>query len=834
MKIICEECGSTYKIKDELIAGKTSIKTQCPKCKFIQKNELIKEKETNPFEDNSSTVDFVASIKKKNKEINSKEFDTSTPERYKPVKELPDIDLASLQKEEIKEKISRKKKESITIGIEDSNISNISNISNVEQNKGLYSAKKGSSFLGPFTLEEIKTEIKKRRITKEFLFSKDGDDWKTIESHTELLPFFKEQNKSSNALKYLIIGIILILIAFVIVTLLDKYTNNDYIIVDKGSNITKKDNGSLLDSYIQKWKKNIIVTKSNDSVIYAKAIQNFYSNTSNLYIKSVNQFKEVLIKNPLKYDAFYYMILSLSFSDIKIEKENVLKEYLNILKSIKDPKKHNELYYNALSALSLKLEYFVDSFNYAKETKNIVSNNAISNYLLARFYSNSKKIDKTIKYLKISIKSDERLVIAKEFLGEIFILSEKFKEGISYYEKMDTKFSKYVLAKLYLKIGYYDKAFLILKKLSKDKKNKFDKFNILYARLLYQYKNNNKLALKILNRLEKNILFKLSKSDKIELLNNIAIIYRLKNNLAKSIKYSQKTLDIDKSNRVARFNLILIRIKQKKYQEANILISQFDKSTKNIDKYNYIIKLELYVAQNKYKEAIKQIRQIINLERYNNMYYLYMANIYAKMNNLNMIQEVLLKLNTINPDYYIENSHKLTKIYIKNINIKFLINYLNISLKNKDVDKALILNNLGLVYYQLKKFNKAIFYFSKSINLSERNISNYIYLSYINYKLKKYNDVIRMMESISRFGKSEYLYLIQVKSLLKLKKIKEARKLIKQARYDFKYSKVIKLAQALLYLELGKENLAVKILSELKDDFKYDLSYKKLLFSTNY
>ena len=832
MKIICEECGSTYKIKDELIAGKTSIKTQCPKCKFVQKNELIKAKEANPFEDNKATVDFIESIK--NKQINSNEFDASTSEKYKPInKELPDIDLDSLQKEAIKEKLSQNKKENVAIGLEDSNVSNVSNISNVKQNKGLYSAKKGSSFLGPFTINEIKLEIKKRKITKEFLFSKDGDDWKTIESHSELLPFFKEQNNNSNVTKYLVTGVILVLIAFVIVTLLDKYTNNDYIIVDKGS-VSKKKQVNLLQSHIKKWKKNIIVTKSNDSLIYAKAIQNFYSNSSNLYIKSVNQFKEVLIKNPLKYDAFYYLVLSISFSDIKIEDNKTLKEYLKILKSIRDTKKHNELYYNALSALSLKLEHFVDSFNYANETKNIVSNNAISNYLLARFYFNSKKIDKTIKYLKISIKSDDRLSVAKELLAKTFIVSENFKEAISYYQKMDTKYSKYVLARLFLKIGYYDKAFLILNKLSKDKKNSLDKFNILYAELLYQYKNNKNLALKILKRIKKNILFKLSKKDKISVLNNIAIIYRLKQNLAKSIKYSQKVLSIEKDNRVAKFNLILIRIKQKKYKEANILISQFDKSGKNIDKYNYFIKLELYMAQNKYKDAVKQIRQIINLERYNNMYYVYLASIYAKMNNLNMVQEVLLKLNTINPNYYIDNAHKLTKIYIKNINIKSLINYLEISLKNKDADKALIFNNLGLLYYQLKKFSKASYYFNKSINLSERNISNYLYLSYINYRLKRYNEVLKIAESSAKLAKSEYLYLIQIKSLLKLKKIEEARKLVKQAQYDFKYSNVIKVAQALLYLKLGKETIAIKMLSDFKNDFKYDLTYKKLLFSNDY
>jgi len=826
MKIICEECGSTYKIKDELVKGKISIKTQCPKCKFIQKNELIKEKESNPFEDNSKTVDFIASVKNKEQETSSEINDLGDKEENKDIADLPDIDLNSLQKEEIKERINKNK----NLKEEDNKSDNLES----ESKNGLYSAKKGSSFLGPFTLEEMKSEIKKRKITKEFLFSKDGDDWKTIEYHKELLPYFKNYTKNNHIVKYLIIGVVLIGIAFLIVSLLDKFTNDDYNIIEKDTYSVKK-GATPLKNYIDKWKKTIILTKDSDSIIYTEAIQNFYSDSSNLYIKSINQFKEVLIKNPLKYDAFYYMILSLSFSDIEIESNATLKKYLKTLKSIKNPQKHNELYYNALSALSIKLEAFVDSFNYAKQTKNIVSNNAISNYLLARFYFNSRKLDKTIKFLKIAIKSEDRLIIAKKFLAEVFIDSLKFREAIAFYEKIDTVFSKFVLSRIYLKIGFYDKSFSILKKLSKDKKNRLENFNILYARLLYQYKNKRKSALRILKRIEKNNLFKLSKKDKVSVLNNIAIIYRLNRKFVKSIKYSQKILEIDKNNKVAKFNLILIRIEQKKYKEASILIQQFNKSTKNADKYNYLISLELFSAQGKYKKAIKETRQIINLERYNNLYYIILANIYSKDNNLNMVHEVLSELNTINPDYYINNGTQLTDFYIKKVNLKSLIDYLELLLKDKKTDKALLLNNLGLLYYQLKKFKKARFYFTKSMEISKTNISNYIYLAYINYHSNRYNDVIAVAtEAYEVRGKSLYLYLIHIKALLKFKKIKEANKVLKMAQYDFKYSNVVKLMRALIYIEDEKDSLAKNILSEIKNDFKYDLSYKKFLFSLNY
>jgi tetratricopeptide (TPR) repeat protein len=831
MKIICEECGSTYKIKDELIKGKVSIKTQCPKCKFIQKNELIQKKEGNPFQDSDQTVDFIASIKNKNKDLNSTEFDASNSEKYKPIKELPSIDLESLQKEEIKEKISKNKNKSNNIKEENNNIKN--DISSIKESKGLYNAKKGSSFLGPFTLEEIKGEIKKRRITKEFLFSKDGEDWKSIENHKELIVFFQNTNGSSNALKYLIIGIILIGIAYVSVSLLDKYNNNNDIMFQPSTNkVTTKNKTNLLSIFIEKWKKNIILSEDSDSIIYSKAIQNFYADSSDLYIKSSNQFKEVLVKNNLKYDAFYYLVLSVSFSNITIENKTTLKEYLKILKSINEPKKQNELYYNALSALSLKLELFVDSYNYAEETKHIVSNNAIANYLLGKFYFNSKKIDKAVEHLKTSIKSDDRLIIAKKLLSKTFLDFELYKDAISFYKKNDSSFAKLILSKIYVSIGDYKRAFIILKKLNQE--NSSSKSNILYAKLLYQYKNNKKLALKVLQNIEEKSLFTLSEEDKILVLSHISIIYRLLNDLPKSIKYSKKIFEIDPNNRFAKFNLALIRIEQKKYKEVSILLKQFNASTKSLDKFNYFVNYELFFSQKKYSDSIGEIRQIINLEKYNNIYYVFLADLYSRENNLPLLQEALLNLNSINPDYYIDNHYKLTDFYIKTFNMDYLIKYLENSLRSKNSDKALLLNNLGLLNYQLRNFKKAIFYFTKSIELSNRNISNYIYLSYSNYRLRNYAETIKIAQSSYMYGKNKYLYLIHIKALLKLKKIDEAEELLKQVKYDFEYDNITKLMKSLILIEDGKEKQAMELLLEIREDYQNDLAYNQLLFSLTY
>jgi len=831
MKIVCEECGSAYKINDDSIKGKVSIKTQCPKCKFVQKNSLIKAKESNPFEDNNKTVDFVKSFNDPKDSLSDKEnnIEEDLPkEKYKPIS-LPSIDLESLKNDEISEEVNKFKD---TQKIDSKVIKQEKHKKpkkNKEEEKELYNAKKGSSFLGPFTIDEIKVKIEKRKITKEFLFSKNGGDWASIEGFQELIPFFNKIKPKSNALKYLIIGVFLILIAIVTVTLLETYHNKDDELFANNSKNTSTKKANLLDKHIEKWKKSIILSNTNEALTYSQAIQNFYYDSSDLYIKSSNQFKEVLIKNNLKYDAFYYLVLTVSLSEINIESKETLKSYLKILKSIKNSKKHNELYYNALSALSFKLDKFVDAFNYAEETKNIVASNSIANYLLAKFYFNSKKTEKTIKHLKVSIKADNRLKIAKNLLAKTFIDFELYKQGISFYEKRDTNFSKLILSKIYILLGYYDKSYKILNKLHKNPKRLIQS-DIIYSELLYQYKNKRKLALKILRKVEKKSLFKLSNKEKISTLNHISTIYRLNNKKSKSIAYSKKILSISPNNKLAILNLALIRIKQRKFKEVKSLLSRIEKNKDLGLNYN-LVKLELFLAKKDYKNAVKEIKSIISSHKYNNIYHIYLANIMAQQKNLNLVQETLLNLTAINPSYYHNNNYKLTNTFIKKFNFKYLISFLRKYLKSDKADTALVLNNLGILEYQVRNFKKAAFYFTKSIELSDRNISNYLYLAYTNFNMKNYVRVTEIANIGYNFGKNEYLFLIHIKALLKMKKIDEARKLLKKVKYDFENTNNTKLIKSLVLIAEGKEELAKELLLDIRDSFSNDFEFKKLLFS---
>lgn len=204
------------------------------------------------------------------------------------------------------------------------------------------------------------------------------------------------------------------------------------------------------------------------------------------------------------------------------------------------------------------------------------------------------------------------------------------------------------------------------------------------------------------------------------------------------------------------------------------------------------------------------------------------------MNNLNMIQDILLKLSMIDPDYYLNNYFKLKELYVKNIEVKELITYLESKLKDKDTDKALILNNIGILHYQMGNFKNCAFYMHKSISIQPRNPSSYLYLAYVYYHQKKYSQLVNIAQSGISFGNLEYLYLIYVKGLLKQKRFKEADEILKKAVYYFKYSKVVKLMQALINLEKDKDAVFKKIISEIKNDFKNDLSFRKLMYSQTY
>lgn len=842
MNIKCDSCSVTYKIKDTQIKIGKSIKTQCPKCKHIQTTKITEEQHevTKDFSDDSNLFDLTAEKKAiKESEVKKPPIDSNL---FKNEFTLPSIDLEKLKQDRDQiEEFEKSKVEKINIKKFNPNSEEAEKKEAVI--KIFYKAKKGNDFIGPYTFNEIINYIKKEQITKEYLFSKAGSDWKTIDAFPELLPYFPSRIKKNSRIGYYFKQFIKLVVFICIlggVAFLTFYLlKNKDRLIEKAIETTqsKNENKNLLNEYIEKWKKDIILSKDNESEIYLKAIELRLSNTEENYIKSVNMFKEVLIKNPEKTEAFHQFIITLTLSTTEIEKKEDLINFMEILK-LHEKKYEKEnikevLLYNAISGLAFKLNLYSDSNSAAFEAYKIKASDYLANYMMGQFYFKTQPV-KAADYYKKAFEIEPRFLLANEMLSKSFLTTNNFTEAINYYEKKDDVFSKFVLSKVYLSLGYYQKAIGTLKYLSKIKHD-FIEADILLGIVYYQFEKNYNNAFDLFSELEKKEYFKAKTQQKMDILKHLAIILRLTKNYQKSIEYSGKLLQLDANNPAAIFNLGLTYIQLKDYKKVEYYIDLLDKGEFSLNRQKYLLKFEYYFEIKEYERALEAINNLIALEKYNNVYYLLKAEVATLKNDIDLAFASMFELNQTDPDYYIRNHLKLDDFFIGFYQPERLLKFYEGILNSNNEEKDVVLNNLGLIYYQVRKYDKALFYFIKSAELEPRNYSNYLYLSYLYYNTEKYKEVIKTVDKSLVVDENNSLsYLVGIKASLKLNDLDKAKEYYTDLTTKSKVSQFSRLAQAIYYLGTKDESKAKVILKELQEIFQYDYYIKNLLFNLKF
>jgi len=142
---------------------------------------------------------------------------------------------------------------------------------------------------------------------------------------------------------------------------------------------------------------------------------------------------------------------------------------------------------------------------------------------------------------------------------------------------------------------------------------------------------------------------------------------------------------------------------------------------------------------------------------------------------------------------------------------------------------------LGLIYYQVRKYDKALFYFIKSSEIEPRNYSNYLHLSYLYYNTEKYKEVIKMVDKAVAVDENNPLsYLVGIKASLKLNDLDKAKQYNTDLITKSKVSQFSRLAHAIYYLGTNDESKATIILQELQEVFQYDYYIKNLLFNLKF
>lgn len=799
MIIQCENCQARYEIDDIQTHGKSHIKTQCPKCHHIERKTLIAD---------------IVDVKKSGDGL-SLGFEDDIP----TIGTMADSML--IQSDPILPDVSPDQ---------------------VVNNKKLYNGKKGNQFLGPFTLNEMEMQIRRRKVSKEWLFAREGEDWVVVEEIPELLPFFdpskqiKERKEGNGFFKYFVILLLLGGLGYGIFYFFEDGEKLIQDLTNQGINKTKTE--LPLDGVIATWKQGIKPSKKDLNKLYLDSVELFYQHREDTYIQSAIQFKEILIRSPKRYDAFYHLILAAIFSTSNIEPVESFKKYADILKGLKEQEENNPLYLVADSVLHLKLKNFNDALYNVKEAIKRFPDDALAYFVLGRYYRlNEESI--SLKYLEKSSELNPKLKISSEMLSESYLHFSEYKKGVAYYKNRKDPISRLTLSKIYLKIGYYKEALGILKRLSRVKKKRLVASEILRGTITYQIEKKYKRAFRIFASLEKkSIFFRLKRQEKIEVLKHLAIIMRLRGEYQKSIKYSEHLFQLDKGSQSAAFNLSIIYSLQKKFAKSQKYILQLEQKMGYQSKEVALLQFELHKAKGDFDLALKSVSRLIMKEPHNNIYYLLKAETALRLKDYVQAYGAINGLNSVDPDYYTRNYLKLSDFFVGTYQPKWLLDTYEKRYKTVEVDHQVILNNLGLIYYQLRKYPKSLKFLNKAIEADPRNYSNYLYRAFAYYRLKSYKQAIYNVDTALRLNDSHpFIYYIGTKAALKMKKNKLAEKYLTNAEKKMVNSPFLKLAKAIYLIALGSDRYhkeAVVILKKLSHRFKYDFYIRKILFSSKF
>jgi len=318
------------------------------------------------------------------------------------------------------------------------------------------------------------------------------------------------------------------------------------------------------------------------------------------------------------------------------------------------------------------------------------------------------------------------------------LLIELYKKndflGIYEFYKKNLKIQKYdflslkIIGNTLYKLSKFDDAILILEK-SKELKDNDYEVNLTLAASFNSLGKYKESLLHIKNCLELN--------------NNNAIAYNLAGTIFANLKNFvqaeenfKKTLEIEPNFLEALYNLALIFFNRENYNLSEIYFSKIEKLNedyKDINFYLAITKRKL----NKFEDSLNRFRKIIKSGFKIEVCSFNLGKIYSNLNNFKEAIKYFNKSIEVNPQY--EPSYNAKAILFSDYN-----DYLNAELIYLEAKKIFpnskyVLYNLALLYANQKKYNQAIKYINKSIqideNFAEANYAlSHIYLIQGNYK----------------------------------------------------------------------------------------------------
>ena len=585
------------------------------------------------------------------------------------------------------------------------------------------------------------------------------------------------------------------------------------------------------------------------------------------YLKSEEYFRRVIELNP-EY------------------KKNLINEYLGdiYLEQYDSPAKALSCYNRAYSA------YFNSSiFENNISASNINNNNTLygQELLLVKIglcYANLEDNESALKYYKLALKKNPDFVNAIFHMGCIYdkmnkqqealnwleIAYEKEKENVDYLQKYgdclvnsskESDISKGILilergkdfftgnievisslAKGYEKQGRLIEAINLLET-AKNNEDFINNKSTIFQ-LAYYYEKNKELT-KALEYFKK-VLY-LDKNN-VDSLLHIGYIYRSIKENVKAFKCFKQILKIDKNNYLAYYGLG--RLYQSLDNHDTEAINCY-KNSVSLNPESIKANLQLgiiYLKIKECKESLKYLKKVIDLDPKNILGLVALGNVHLEMKQYNEAMNYLESALKLDKDNISANA-ALGDVYFATNEIDDAMEkYFTVNRINDQIPQVNL--NLAHCQFMLEKFDRAITYYIKAIQLVKNTRHDYYY--YLGNALIcnfKYKDAIMAYQAAIKLkpSKLNYYYAIgkacflgklnkkgikYIEKLLHLEKDKTINKDLLEAEREYKFNEALFLLFKLYYtLPEPDYNKCLNIIKNLIRNEPKNIKYLEILAS---
>ena len=341
-------------------------------------------------------------------------------------------------------------------------------------------------------------------------------------------------------------------------------------------------------------------------------------------------------------------------------------------------------------------------------------------------------------------------------------------------------------------------------------------------------------------------------SDNLEILAQLAHLYKLLGNYQRAIYYVEKVLDIDKNHIDVLILLKEIYILQEKNQEANSIIEKIyslqPTSENLVEKVKILTKLgefkeieniessginlndsvlyelaRAYFENNNKKKSVELLNLGYKKNKKNEKILLLLAIIHYENGDLETSKKLFQELEKIDPSAEVLNHLGLFKLNEKSFTAA--VTYFSKAHK-ADAQNHEYIYNLASAYFLKGWLDEAIKYFTKAICLAPNTINYHYSLAYLYYYKKMYNKAAMELDLIKSLDKNHeqsniLTALITAKKGDPLTAKNELEKIIKSnPTDDFAISALGKIYKELSQIDLAKQT-TIKALKINPDSLDY-------------